>query len=103
MLRRIAMSALTALVASGCGTVANTLWLDRDQGGKRVYGGVLADIEVARETSKAPPAKDSGLAIGLAALDVPFSAVADTATLPVTLWWACHTQNAKQESSRPAQ
>ena len=73
---------------SGCGTVLNCTDPHGGAGGeKRVYGGVLIDTTVAYQV-----AAGSGLSLGRpaaligvwAVLDLPFSVVADTLTLPFT-------------------
>jgi uncharacterized protein YceK len=76
----------------GCGTLANL-------GGRgwehtRIYGGVLGDVKGAQDwiadnpiTPEADIQKNVGtvVGVGLVALDVPFSAIGDTLTLPVTV------------------
>jgi uncharacterized protein YceK len=58
--------AATALLAAGCGTYFNLT----NEEGMRVYGGVRADMTGP---------------CGGNVLDLPFSAVGDTLTLPVTV------------------
>jgi uncharacterized protein YceK len=74
--------AATALL-SGCGTAANTLWFIPEEGGMRVYGGVRADWESARQ-SAADPSRPAG-PLWLCIADMPLSAVGDTLTLPFTV------------------
>jgi uncharacterized protein YceK len=71
---------------AGCGTAANICWFNDDEGGMSVYGGVRADWEAARESIAAgsDPGKSPG-PVWLQITDMPFSAVADTATLPLTV------------------
>src|SRR5437868_2878090 len=38
--------AMMALPLSGCGTFGNVCWLNREEGGQRVYGGVRAEVEI---------------------------------------------------------
>jgi uncharacterized protein YceK len=95
--RRISAGlALLALLTGGCVTAANTVWLTPDEGGKRVYGGVRADlksIETAATGSTGmwvggEEVRDRKRQVGrllFLALDLPFSAVGDTLTLPYTL------------------
>lgn len=83
---------LVILILSGCGTIANF-------GGKgwantRIYGGVLTDVKSAENWIDARPIsneselqRDVGTVVGtgLIVLDVPFSAIGDTLTLPITI------------------
>jgi uncharacterized protein YceK len=69
------------VMTSGCGTCANTLWFTDDEGGMRVYGGVRADWEAAHRAAKPSPSEPMWLPI----VDMPFSAVGDTVTLPITI------------------
>lgn len=75
--------ATLALLLSGCGTAANTLWWSRDEGGLRVYGGVRAETEKLRQHVADPERADSRDL--LLALDLPLSLVGDTLTLPITV------------------
>lgn len=79
--------AVTAVVLSGCGTVASTLWLSPEEGGQRVYGGVRADCDIIHDASKPDSSKNtnSGATVLLSALDMPFSLVGDTVALPLTI------------------
>jgi uncharacterized protein YceK len=79
---------LLTLTLCGCGT------MDNMAGGPsaRVYGGVRQDVkDTAQSTGAVFRAQDAAAfstAIGTGAvrvLDVPFSVVADTVTLPVTV------------------
>jgi uncharacterized protein YceK len=101
--RAVVFALAASLLAGGCGTVANTLWLEPKDGGMRVYGGVKADLEVARDAAaNNPPADHGALAIGMAVADLLLSAVADTVTLPVTLWSALHASPPdRPDTSRP--
>jgi uncharacterized protein YceK len=92
--------ALLALLNNGCGTPANTVWLNPGEGGKRVYGGVRVDlqsIETATTGSTGicvggEEVKDRKRQVGTLlffALDLPFSAIGDTLTLPYTLASEC--------------
>ena len=69
-----------AAVSSGCGTVANTAYLDPYEGGKRVYGGVQVAWDKA-----ANPESQSTWVTAAAYADVPLSAIGDTLTLPYTV------------------
>ena len=88
----LSLAVVTAALSSGCGTVANTVWLIPEEGGKKVYGGVKADIEMVHDCSvEACQSEDfggrmawTGKAIAMA-IDVAFSALGDTLTLPITI------------------
>jgi uncharacterized protein YceK len=77
------------LMSCGCGTFWNTAWATPFDG-QRPYGGVRDDVESARRlvTTPAPHETPQARARGtvLALLDVPFSVVGDTLTLPYILW-----------------
>jgi uncharacterized protein YceK len=76
----VVLPAGVGLLCCGCGTATNTLWLTAEEGGRRPYGGVRADLDVIQAQ------RDSGLR---AAIDLPFSVIGDTVTLPYTLAWEC--------------
>jgi uncharacterized protein YceK len=74
----VAIVAISAL--SGCGTMVGNL------GGlahhhNEIYGGVRVDGDALKEHMQ----DREWLAAGVALLDMPFSAVADTLTLPITV------------------
>jgi uncharacterized protein YceK len=71
---------MAAAVGSGCGTVANTAYLDPYEGGKQVYGGV----QVAWDKAANPESRSTWVTAAAYA-DVPLSAVGDTLTLPYTV------------------
>ena len=80
---------LLILTLCGCGTMDN---MAGRPSSTRVYGGVRQDVkDAAQSTGAVFRAQDTAAfsnAIGSGAvrvLDVPFSAVADTVTLPVTV------------------
>ncbi len=106
--RRIAVCcALPAiLLAGGCGTVYNTVgWLP-SEGGRRAYGGVRADAgeveRIALSPAPSETARDRFRIASLLALDLPFSLVGDTLTLPYILWLGCSpTPRAPQEQPAP--
>jgi uncharacterized protein YceK len=85
---------LTAVVVTGCGSVAN-LWVMGPPPADRmvVYGGVLKDMEAAQDcVTDAVHASDlgswsraAGKATLLAAVDTPLSFLADTLMLPCTI------------------
>ena len=92
MPRRLLAIAVTALLLSGCGTVANLALFNQKEGGKRVYGGVRADWEGVTGTlpstpTSAPDGEDRFYQV-LLAMDLPVSAFWDTLTLPVTIPYA---------------
>jgi uncharacterized protein YceK len=88
---RAALLATLAVCASGCGTVYDTCRMSPWGQTFRVYGGVKQDAqEVSECTARAfgggPDARGWDLVQAcLAVADVPFSAVADTLLLPVTI------------------
>jgi uncharacterized protein YceK len=90
MRRRVAvlLVAVLAPAAGGCGTAANTLWLDDFEGGQKVYGGVGVDATMfasaVADCDGKGPALSTAWALFFAA-DMPLSAVADTVTLPYTI------------------
>ena len=83
MKSRMAVVIPLAVIAglSGCGTAANTVLLWPEEGGKRAYGGVRADWEMIRERGEDGNSGKASVPV-LAAIDLPFSLVADTITLP---------------------
>ena len=98
-MRRQTMLPLTlgslCLILGGCGTVLNTAYFCPDEGrnsiyggGKSVYGGVLMEASLIRDALD--PTDDRDVRGVLFALDLPFSLVGDTVTLPYTLWWQWH-------------
>jgi uncharacterized protein YceK len=74
-----------AILSGGCGTVANTAWLIPEEGGKRPYGGIRIDYDKARNPPTSFPNADDRLQQFVFALDLPFSLVGDTLTLPYVL------------------
>lgn len=84
--------AVTVFLACGCGTVMNTLWLNPEVGGMRVYGGVRIDAEVGYHAIVSPETTDSVLDrvrhVLQPTLDLPFSLLGDTVTLPLTIYHA---------------
>jgi uncharacterized protein YceK len=79
------IAGITAL--SGCGTVGNVI----EKGGNhedfyKVYGGVGTDLETVRDCIITWKIKEHPLlTTSLVLVDLPFSAVGDTLTLPWTL------------------
>jgi uncharacterized protein YceK len=85
---------LVACALTGCGTVQN---FARPGGGEQrpleVYGGTTRSVDALKATVTDPVAVALSCsspfafaAAGALVLDVPLSAVADTVTLPITLW-----------------
>ena len=110
MLRRSILAIILAglpPLAAGCGTVANTVWFTPEEGGKRVYGGVRADLEGCREfigSDSGPPIRPWFDARFLYFLDLPVSAIADTVTLPYTIpcaLWAPTTHAVGRSAQEP--
>ena len=97
---------LLLVIVSGCGTCANTLWLRPEEGGSRIYGGVRLGVETASEAVSRPYDAEDDLVdrcqcIILPTLDMPFSLVGDTLTLPWTVSaWLAISQ--KQTNLPPA-
>jgi uncharacterized protein YceK len=86
---------------SGCGTFVNVCWLHEEEGGKRVYGGVRGDLESAAQAVQERKADDSLVVVARAAVDLPFSAAADTLTLPITLCAAAKSAVASSNRLSP--
>ena len=81
---RVVALAATIIAMTGCGTVANTIWLSPEEGGQRVYGGVRADWESLQDAASTPAGnRQSGIL--KSALDLPLSTIGDTVTLPFTI------------------
>ena len=68
-----------AAVSSGCGTMANTAYFTPGEGGKKVYGGVQVDWDVAVKQN------ESAWVTAAAFADLPLSAIGDTLSLPYLL------------------
>ena len=101
--------AVVAVALGGCGTFANTCWLHDDEGGKRIYGGVCADAHVFRKSLAASLGSETPDALSRehhqkaalwSALDLPFSVVGDTLTLPYTI--AATIERTRGESAATA-
>jgi uncharacterized protein YceK len=111
-MRRTAVLALLAqLPASlGCGTVAN-----RFTGRDMIYGGVVGDATVVAKGSQriagrvvgsapldcSPSAAEDSCGIILGLVDLPFSFVADTLTLPWTVVGTLHKLAAAEPEEKP--
>jgi uncharacterized protein YceK len=80
----IPIIAALALSSGGCGTLANTAWFIPEEGGKRVYGGVRADVQSAQQCFETP-IEGKPLSGLWCLIDLPFSAIGDTITLPYTI------------------
>jgi len=86
--------AMYVVWATGCGTVSNIWFRTPKEGAAKMYGGTKMDVEVGQQAWSGA-AQSNGLAsfaegVGIATLctlDLPFSVVGDTLTLPAT-WWA---------------
>lgn len=78
--------ALVLLGLAGCGSMANTFTMKPEEGGKRIYGGVRADCEVASDCLGNRDVGAARLPLLLQAYaDMPFSLVGDTLALPITV------------------
>jgi uncharacterized protein YceK len=90
MKQALTAAALALSALSGCGTVYNL------QGGGTPYGGVSEAAQAGADAWRywhhpegacIPPSFDLARAVYLFGIDLPLSAVGDTLTLPVTIWW----------------
>lgn len=88
---------LLACLSSGCGTLINMqehppdatmqgAWPGDDVPTQRIYGGVRYDLAAAGDRASQDPFCPW---LVQALLDVPFSLVGDTVTLPLTIWATC--------------
>jgi uncharacterized protein YceK len=103
-LNACALFAVCVLFVSGCGTVANTLWLNDDEGGMRVYGGVRGDWEIIHESSTGSPGtRMDSYSVLLGSLDIPFSAIGDTVTLPLTIPYSILSSTRRPRLAEPTQ
>ena len=86
----LALSGLFVALLSGCGTLQNTVFALREQEANKVYGGVQVDVDAIRTWVTSPPSCGTPpfIALPLVVADLPFSAVGDTLTLPVTVPWS---------------
>src|SRR5690242_10542993 len=110
-----AVAAAATALLGGCGTVANVTLSGPPSGGGalKVYGGVQRDLDIVRDCTTNPDhPKDNAeavcfaAAVTVAAVDMPFSVIADTLTLPITIPVALVTQGRADKqapaASRPA-
>jgi uncharacterized protein YceK len=94
-MRRASLAALGLVVMglSGCGTAANLSGGAQGFRQTQIYGGVLRDVQSGQHwvssnwTGGTDWQQDIGtvVGVGLIGLDVPFSAIGDTLTLPITI------------------
>jgi uncharacterized protein YceK len=72
---------------SGCGTTANILWFTENEGGQRIYGGIRAETQSFRESIVEPsdPESNNQQSVWPIILDMPFTLIGDTLTLPLTV------------------
>ncbi len=95
-MRRASLAAALGLVAmglSGCGTAANLSGGAQGFRPMQIYGGVLRDVQSAQhwvstnwiEGSDWQQDVGTVVGVGLIGLDLPFSAIGDTLTLPITI------------------
>ena len=102
----VCLAALWASALGGCGTAGN-LWRPPVLGGQHIYGGVRLDAAAIRESlTGQPPDPDPRRVapppvrtILCSAVDLPFSAVADTLTLPATIR---ATLDQRRDKQKPA-
>jgi uncharacterized protein YceK len=84
---RLALCSLALVILSGCGTAQNVILPKQPM---RVYGGVQRDLEKIGDGVVPRPGAERPVLTGLWGLvDLPFSAVGDTLTLPVTVPAQC--------------
>ena len=84
------------LASSGCGTICNFAGMYTDPDNQpTIYGGVTKDLECWDDVLNRPASSEqqigndprTGLVLlGLAMADVPVSGIADTLTLPITIY-----------------
>jgi uncharacterized protein YceK len=95
------LGAAVTVLLGGCGTMANITLSGSPSGGgsMKMYGGVQRDLDIVHDCTTNPDhPKDNAEAIcfaaaaTVAAVDLPFSVVADTLTLPITIPVALVTQ-----------
>ncbi len=84
---QVAVFFLAAICGGGCGTVCSLTgseyWKDQDvPPHPRVYGGVRNALAFPRHHGG-----DSGASVFVVFVDLPTSAVLDTALLPITVTW----------------
>jgi len=86
---------MLAIASSGCASAAGSVASIARSGRPLPYVGTRLDAGVA--TSQEPTASSLPIRV-LAAIDLPLSFAADTASLPVTLpWWAIHRHGRAQD------
>lgn len=80
---RLALCSLALVILSGCGTAQNVILPKQPT---RVYGGVQRDLVKIGDGILPTPGAERPVLNALGGLvDLPFSAVGDTLTLPVTI------------------
>jgi uncharacterized protein YceK len=91
--RRVVVLALSAALSGGCGTIMNLT-----SGDPEIYGGPRKDIEALQTPPSGPTArcpqgnaseeegKTEAFLAGFIVADIAVSAVADTLTLPLTIY-----------------
>ena len=88
-MKRAVILAVLASQLGGCGTLINFSQEHHDQSTVRIYGGVLSDLEALTIpfTRRLPNQSIlmRFLHIPLGLIDLPFSILADTLTLPLTI------------------
>ena len=84
-MKRSVAAAVLALFVGGCGTISDFSTKGRgfEDAGPHVYGGTRLDVNTI-----ANPDITSENILVFFILDVPFSFLADTIVLPVTIVWA---------------
>ncbi len=98
---KTALIGACALFAAGCGTLAHQLSSTMTvfpPGGPPAYGGLETDLRALDKQLNAPRTPASVAATSFVALDMPFSAAADTLLLP---FWAIENIGRPQKMSHP--
>jgi uncharacterized protein YceK len=98
---RVSLAFAALAVLGGCGTLLNTAYFTPEEGGQKVFGGVRLDASGVHDCMKEAFTSETELgyhseiprpawfALGtyVVAVDLPCSAVADTLTWPLILYW----------------
>jgi uncharacterized protein YceK len=92
----VGLVSASAALASGCGTLLNTAHYPHASGGEEIYGGVQLDYRVVAQEHQ----KRSATTVALALLDMPFSLVGDTLTLPYTVALAMSREGGAEDPNR---
>jgi uncharacterized protein YceK len=93
---------LVALAATGCGTCANLADHSRIYGGTQLDSTSLLhackELSHPNEPGELTPKRDAAAALG-SCIDLPFSVMADTFTLPITCYHSWKDRNKQGDTS----